>query len=320
MEKAIDEATAVKLVIGICRGLAHAHEANIIHRDIKPANILLDPNAKPKIGDFGLAAASDSEHSEEGPIFGTPGYVAPEFLSNPKAIGVQSDIYAVGVILYELLTGKLPEEPAALLLLSLSATGGWTRFSKKATRRNPALRFQSADEMADYLEKVLPNIGASGQKAVRTAADRKAPATMLKRRMTHDTNSGGRESGKPKLVPLAKGEGTPASRLKPLPKSSPEIENDRRPAPVESVAPAAVSMQAGSNWPIIRNLIIIAVLIPIIIFTWGLYQKKQDRIKKELDAKELKQKNDEIERKAQVEQAKRDEEKKALLGRGKKSA
>ena len=317
--KAIDETTAVELVIGICRGLAHAHEANIIHRDIKPANILLDPNAKPKIGDFGLAAASDSEHSEDGPIFGTPGYVAPEILSNPKAIGVQSDIYAVGVILYELLTGRLPEEPASPPSSIAKCDRRLDPIFKKATRRNPALRFQSADEMADDLEKVLPNIGASGQKAVRTAVDRKAPATMLKRRMTHDTNSGTKESGKPKLVPLAKGEGAPGSRLKPLPKPSPKVENETHPAPLETPAPAAVSVQAGSNWPIIRNLIVIAVLVPIIIFTWGLYQDKQARIEREREAKEMEEKNAEIERRAKIEQTKRDKEKKARLAEEKKA-
>ena len=317
--KAIDETTAVELVIGICRGLAHAHEANIIHRDIKPANILLDPNAKPKIGDFGLAAASDSEHSEDGPIFGTPGYVAPEILSNPKAIGVHSDIYAVGVILYELLTGKLPEEPASPPSSIAKCDRRLDPIFKKATRRNPALRFQSADEMADDLEKVLPNIGASGQKAVRTAADRKAPATMLKRRMTHDTNSGAKESGKPKLVPLAEGEGAPGSRLKPLPKPSPKVENETHPAPLETPAPAAVSVQAGSNWPIIRNLIVIAVLVPIVIFTWGLYQDKQARIEREREAKEMEEKNAEIERRAKIEQTKRDKEKEARLAEEKKA-
>jgi hypothetical protein len=277
------------------------------------------PNAKPKIGDFGLAAASDSEHSEDGPIFGTPGYVAPEILSNPKAIGVQSDIYAVGVILYELLTGKLPDEPASPPSSIAKCDRRLDPIFKKATRRNPALRFQSADEMADDLEKVLPNIGASGQKAVRTAADRKAPATMLKRRMTHDTNSGAKESGKPKLVPLAKGEGAPGSRLKPLPKSSPKVENETHPAPLETPAPAAVSVQAGSNWPIIRNLIIIAVLVPIIIFTWGLYQDKQARIEREREAKEMEEKNAEIERRAKIEQTKRDKEKEARLAEEKKA-
>lgn len=317
--KVIDEATAVELVIGICRGLAHAHEANIIHRDIKPANILLDPNAKPKIGDFGLAAASDSEHSDDGPIFGTPGYVAPEILSNPKAIGVQSDIYAVGVILYELLTGKMPEEPASPPSSIAKCDRRLDPIFKKATRRNPALRFQSADDMADDLEKVLPNIGTSGQKAVRTAVEGAAPATMLKRRKSNDMNSDGKDSGKPKLVPLSKGEGAPGSRLKPLPKSSLKVEDDRHPAPLETVAPAAVSIQAGSNWPIIRNLIVIAVLIPIIIFTWGLYQDKQARIEKERDAKELKEKNDESERKAKIEQTKRDEEKKVRQAEEKKA-
>ncbi|HAN82457.1 MAG TPA: hypothetical protein DCQ59_04500 [Verrucomicrobiales bacterium] len=173
--------------------------------------------------------------------------------------------------------------------------------------------------MADDLEKVLPNIGASGQKAVRTAADRKAPATMLKRRMTHDTNSGTKESGKPKLVPLAKGEGAPGSRLKPLPKPSPKVENETHPAPLEPPAPAAVSVQAGSNWPIIRNLIVIAVLVPIIIFTWGLYQDKQARIEREREAKEMEEKNAEIERRAKIEQTKRDKEKKARLAEEKKA-
>ena len=142
---------------------------------------------------------------------------------------------------------------------------------------------------------------------------------MLKRRMTHDTNSGAKESGKPKLVPLAEGEGAPGSRLKPLPESSPKVENETHPAPLETPAPAAVSVQAGSNWPIIRNLIVIAVLVPIIIFTWGLYQDKQARIEREREAKEMEEKNAEIERRAKIEQTKRDKEKEARLAEEKKA-
>lgn len=319
--KAIDQTTAAELIVGICRGLSHAHEANIIHRDIKPANILLDPNAKPKIGDFGLAAASDTEHSENGPVFGTPGYAAPEILSNPKAIGIQSDIFAVGVILYELLTGKMPEEPASPPSSIAKCDRRFDPIFKKATRRNPALRYQSAKEMADDLEKILSNMGTNGQRKVRTEADAKtkAPATTLKRRMTGDQGSDDKGSGKPKLVPLPKGESAPKSRLKPLPKSSPDEKEDNSSAPPAAAAPAAVSVQAGSNWPIIRNLIIIAILIPIIIFTWGLYQDKQAKIKKERDAKELKEKNEESERKGMIQQAKRDEEKKAKLAEEEKT-
>jgi hypothetical protein len=104
-----------------------------------------------------------------------------------------------------------------------------------------------------------------------------------------------------------------------LPKPSPKVENETHPAPLETPAPAAVSVQAGSNWPIIRNLIVIAVLVPIIIFTWGLYQDKQARIEREREAKEMEEKNAEIERRAKIEQTKRDKEKEARLAEEKKA-
>ena len=106
--KAIDEATAVKLVIGICRGLAHAHECKISSTAILSRQIFCSTlTLSPKLATLAWRPLAILSISEEGPIFGTPGYVAPEILSNPKAIGVQSDIYAVGVILYELLTGEV---------------------------------------------------------------------------------------------------------------------------------------------------------------------------------------------------------------------
>lgn len=302
--KAIDQTTAVELIVGICRGLGHAHESGIIHRDIKPANILLDPNAKPKIGDFGLASPTDSENDEDGPIFGTPGYVAPEVLASAKGVGVQSDIYAVGVILYELLTGKMPDEPASPPSTLGKVDPRIDPIFKKATRRNPALRYQTADELADDLEKILPTLGSGGRRAIKTGSDRsKAPATTLKRRLTTDSETSDKDSGKPKLVPLKEGERPPSkSKLTPLPEKEPEAEEEA----VVAATPPAVAMSTGSNWPIIRNLIIIAALVPTIIFTWGLYKKKQERLKEERDARELKIKNEKIEKKAQAEKERRD--------------
>jgi len=306
--KAIDQATAIELIIGICRGLGHAHDAGIIHRDIKPANILLDSDAKPKIGDFGLASASDSENAEDGPIFGTPGYAAPEIFANAKAVGVPSDIFAVGVILYELLTGMMPEEPASPPSSVAKCDRRLDAIFKRATRRNPALRYQSADEMAHELQKILPTIGTSGQRALRSGSDlsKKAGATMLKRRFTSDESPNEKDSRKPKLVPLPKAGSEPQSRLKPLPESSPS------PAGAPST-PAAVLVQTGSNWPIIRNLVIIAILIPIIIFTWGLHEKKQQRLKSERDAREVAEKNEESERQGARAKAKRDADRLAEL-------
>ncbi|HBE97436.1 MAG TPA: serine/threonine protein kinase, partial [Verrucomicrobiales bacterium] len=159
---AIEQQTACELIIEICEGLAHAHKAGIIHRDIKPANILLDPEAHAKIGDFGLASHSDSVGGEH-MAFGTPGYAAPEILENPTAIGVPSDVFAVGVILYELLTGFLPEQPP---LPASSIKGSDQRLDtiiRTATRRNPRMRFQSAQDMADELKKLLPRLGKSSR-------------------------------------------------------------------------------------------------------------------------------------------------------------
>ena len=80
---AIDPDEVIRLVTGICHGLAHAHEHGIIHRDIKPSNILLDLNAQPKIGDFGLARPIERKIEEGEEIFGTPHYTAPEVVEAP---------------------------------------------------------------------------------------------------------------------------------------------------------------------------------------------------------------------------------------------
>jgi serine/threonine protein kinase len=304
--KAIDQTAAIEIISGICRGLAHAHDGGIIHRDIKPANILLDPKARPKIGDFGLASATDLEGEDDGVIYGTPGYAAPEILASSKAIGVPSDIYAVGIILYELLTGKMPEEPASPPSTVSRCDSRLDAIFKKATRRNPELRYQNANEMADDLEKLLPNLGSDGRRTIRTGADRDKPAhATLKRRLTTDSSAPSAvSSSKPKLVPLKAGESPPQSRLKPLP----EKDKDDAQIAAAPVAPAAVAVETGSNWPIIRNFLIIAALIPAIIFTWGLYKKKQERLKVERDAKELTVKNNDAEQTAKDKIAQRERE------------
>jgi len=280
--KAIDQSTAVELIIGICRGLAHAHEAGIVHRDVKPANILLDANAQPKIGDFGLASAADSDE-EDGLVYGTPGYAAPEVLSNPKAIGVPSDLYAVGVILYELLTGQMPEEPPSPPSSVADCDKRLDPIFKKATRRNPALRYQSANTMADELKEILPDLGRTRQRTLRSGSEKESQKSVTLRRRSTTDHDDDKRDGRPKLVALEKKEQGPPSKL------SPGSGSSSSPSPSSpSPTPAAVAMSEGSNWPIIRNLLIIAVLIPIIIFTWGIYQDKQAKMKTEREEREIK--------------------------------
>jgi len=138
----IDPVQAVQLIQGICAGLGHAHENGIIHRDIKPANILLTPRAEPKIGDFGLARPTDSEGS--GLAMGTPGYTAPEVLTNPTEADRRSDLFAVGVILYELLTGQRQEPgaapPSTLAEVDVRMDAIW----KRATHPDPEKRYSDA--------------------------------------------------------------------------------------------------------------------------------------------------------------------------------
>ncbi len=149
---AVEPEQAAGIVKAICDGLAHAHENGVIHRDIKPANILLTTKAEPKIADFGLARPANSDHP--GLIMGTPGYTAPEIYDDPEHADQKTDIYAVGVILYELLTGHRPEDDEVLPPPS-TVVGCDRKLDKiwaKATAADPAQRYDSAEEMAKDLE------------------------------------------------------------------------------------------------------------------------------------------------------------------------
>lgn len=146
----VDPTQAVAIVKEICEGLAHAHGNDIVHRDIKPANILLTLNAKPKIGDFGLAHAADSD--QPGLMMGTPGYTAPEVFQDHDLAGTLADIYSVGVILHQLITGIDPSgclEPPTKLTGNIRLDAIW----RKAVNLDPSQRYQSAAAMAADLEK-----------------------------------------------------------------------------------------------------------------------------------------------------------------------
>ena len=100
-----------ELVATLARAIHAAHQAGIVHRDLKPTNVLFTAGGVPKITDFGLAKRleSDSQQTETGQIMGSPSYMAPEQASGQtKDVGPSADVYALGAILYEMLTGRLP--------------------------------------------------------------------------------------------------------------------------------------------------------------------------------------------------------------------
>src|SRR5262249_35315017 len=105
------------LVARICDAVNHAHQKGVIHRDLKPGNILVDDSGQPKILDFGVARATDSDvqqtplRTDVGQLIGTVPYMSPEQVAgDPSELDTRSDVYALGVIAYQLLAGRLPHD------------------------------------------------------------------------------------------------------------------------------------------------------------------------------------------------------------------
>jgi tetratricopeptide (TPR) repeat protein len=165
------------LVRQLLDGLAHAHEHGVIHRDLKPANLIVTPDGRLKILDFGIARVRAARahlsdhgtrvHSPE--IVGSPGYAAPEHLRG-KAIDARGDLYSVGVLMYQCLTGRLPfnapdlltsmvapliDQPPDFSKLSPEAPDDVIAIVERALRSDPAERFQSAGDMRRAVERAL---------------------------------------------------------------------------------------------------------------------------------------------------------------------
>jgi serine/threonine-protein kinase len=145
----------------ICEGLAFAHAHEIVHRDLKPANIHVLPSGKVKIMDFGLARLSGSEMTSTGMVMGTPHYMSPEQVRGAKA-DARSDVFALGCVLYEILTGRKPfdaesmhavlfkimqEEPIPLREAAPGTPEALVQVVDRALAKNPAERFENAGDM-----------------------------------------------------------------------------------------------------------------------------------------------------------------------------
>jgi len=152
--QAIDPSQAAEIVGAICKGLDHAHSAGILHRDVKPANILLTPEAVPKIGDFGLAKPMDEAASPDEVVYGTPGYTAPEII-NRHLVDRRADIFSVGVILHELLTGSLPDEARTPPSTLAGTPIGFDSVINRSTNPNPEMRYGTAVELANAIESAV---------------------------------------------------------------------------------------------------------------------------------------------------------------------
>jgi tetratricopeptide (TPR) repeat protein len=164
---------ASRLVETLARAVAHAHQRGIIHRDLKPANVLLSADGTPKVTDFGLAKQLQAEagQTQSGAILGTPSYMAPEQASGQtRDVGPPTDVYALGAILYEALTGRPPFRAATVLetlqqvraqdptpprALNPKVPRDLETICLKCLRKEPAGRYSSALALAQDLERFV---------------------------------------------------------------------------------------------------------------------------------------------------------------------
>lgn len=173
--KAVESNTAAKLIQDVLEGIEHAHKVGLLHRDLKPANILLLPGTIPKVGDFGLARPMAK--TETGQIYGSPGYVAPEVLADPEAVDERADIYALGVIFYELLTGRLPDQESYQPVSSIvNVDPRIDAVIERAIHLDMHQRYRRADEMRHAIAEVFREEGTKKQNL---ASTHQKPVTQL---------------------------------------------------------------------------------------------------------------------------------------------
>jgi predicted Ser/Thr protein kinase len=167
---ALGPADSLEVIRQLCDALQYAHDQGVVHRDIKPDNILLDGRGRVQIADFGLAkllgrTPIDISLTATHQILGTYRYMAPEQIERPLSVDHRADIYSLGVVLYELLTGELPIGRFALPSERGTIDAGLDRVVLRALERDPARRYQHASEMKTDVTSVSSDEAKPGPAA-----------------------------------------------------------------------------------------------------------------------------------------------------------
>ncbi|HLP78869.1 MAG TPA: serine/threonine-protein kinase, partial [Candidatus Paceibacterota bacterium] len=158
---------ALEIIPQICAALQFAHDEGIVHRDIKPENVLLDRKGRVKIADFGLAKilgqeAQDFRLTGAKDVMGTPHYMAPEQVEKPQEVDHRADIFSLGVVFYEMLTGELPLGKFSPPSQKVQVDVRLDEVVLRALEKEPGRRYQQVSEVRTRLENIAGNPQASG--------------------------------------------------------------------------------------------------------------------------------------------------------------
>ncbi len=185
---------ALAIVPQICDALQYAHDAGIVHRDIKPENILMDRRGRVKVADFGLAKlignAADAAGSavpagdagsvtEVGKVMGTPQYMAPEQTEHPSEVDHRADIYSLGVVFYQMLTGELPKGDFAPPSKKVVVDVRLDEVVLRAMEKRPELRYQQVSDVKTMVETIATNMHAGSPLTSPSVATGVAPGNAV---------------------------------------------------------------------------------------------------------------------------------------------
>jgi len=272
-QRSLSHSQFLEMLAQVCDGLSHAHRHGIIHRDIKPANVRVvrdGKNLQAKVMDFGIARVEDSNLTATGIVMGTVSYMAPEYIREGHASS-RSDLFAVGVMLYECLTGRKPfagdntttilfkivsDAPAPIDLDALQGISPSIRHVlDKALAKEPGDRFQTADELAKALRACKdPSWSGTLDEATAMIARHQAGlATVVGRPPSEEGTQLIQGTSLPTVV--GKPAGAPPVPAQPMPKPAPQApahEPAKSRTGLVAGAAAALVVVAGGAWLALR--------------------------------------------------------------------